>query len=86
LLLLISLLTRNLVSSLDAMTPWDSIIRFEADDGNIYFAPMPLETSPVVGAKVEAFNSIEDIETERPNGTATIKMARRETVTRKGYS
>jgi hypothetical protein len=58
------------------MAHWDTIIRFAAEDGTIYFAPMPLETIPKEGAKVEAFSSIQAIETERSGGMTTIKSVR----------
>jgi hypothetical protein len=41
------------------MDSWDSIIHFEAEDGAIYFAPIPLATIPDIGLKVEAYSSIE---------------------------
>lgn len=45
------------------MVAWDSIIRFTADDGKIYYAPFPLDKEPTRGIQVEAYVSIEDIET-----------------------
>lgn len=58
------------------MAPWDSVIRFVAEDGNVYFAPIKLETNPEVGARVEAFSSMETLEREDSSMNVMIKNVR----------
>jgi hypothetical protein len=60
------------------MSPWDSIVGFATEDDTVYFTMMQLEAIPKEGPKVEAFNSIQAIETERSSGMATIKNVRAE--------
>ena len=57
------------------MVSWDSIIRFEAGNGNVLFASLPLSTTPDVGLKVEGYTSIEDLEAGGPGKLEIVRKA-----------
>jgi hypothetical protein len=48
---------------------WESLIRFAADDGSIYWAALPLDKAPSTGLSVEGYKSIEELE----SGGASVK-------------
>jgi hypothetical protein len=59
------------------MVTWDSIIRFEAEDGSILFAPLFLATYPEVGLKVEGYSTIEALEASGLGKISTVKKVSR---------
>ena len=54
-------------------TSWDSVVRFEAKDGQVYFAPVPLSDTVDVSSKVTGFKNIEDIKSGALGSEVTIK-------------
>lgn len=52
---------------------WESIVRFEAEDGQVYFAPLPLSDHVNLSSKLQAFKSIEDIENGVSGVETTVK-------------
>ncbi|KAI9367624.1 hypothetical protein BJX61DRAFT_551232 [Aspergillus egyptiacus] len=54
------------------MVQWDSLIRFRATDGNVYWAAIPLAETPAAGLTVQGFSSIETLESDGPATEVTV--------------
>ena len=51
---------------------WESLIRFAAEDGNTYWAALPLDKAPSTGLSVEGYKSIEELESGEASVKATV--------------
>ncbi|KAL2861192.1 fumarylacetoacetate hydrolase family protein [Aspergillus lucknowensis] len=57
----------------NTMTPWESLICFQATDQRVYWAPLALDEQPYVGLNVQAFASIEALEADEQRSEVTVE-------------
>ena len=60
-------------SSVYNMVHWDSLIRFQATDGQEYWASIALEETPAAGLTVQGFPSIEALESDATSTSVTVE-------------
>lgn len=56
------------------MVQWESLIRFRATDGNVYWSAIALEATPATGVTVQGFPSIEALESDGQSTQVTVEQ------------
>ena len=55
------------------MVQWQSLIKFDAEDGAEYWASIPLDTSPTLGLAVKGYSSIASLESDGKSTEVKVK-------------
>jgi len=54
------------------MAPWESLIRFSATEGGVYWAALALNEQPKSGIVVKGYETVESLEESGPSREVTV--------------